>query len=199
MEDEISTGKAGTIPLRYKIIMLAVAVATIVTVWLVPDDEQPTSTPLPELPATQKAVADYPKSAAGGGAGIREGDRARAFIAGMGSVAAEPDPDKVLVEAERLQDEGYAVDAHLLYRYAARHGNGQAALVLGTQADPAFQAANIPDSLKDQPEQAYRWYSMAVAAGNDEAAARLQALHKRLEQSASTGDESSQRLLLLWQ
>jgi hypothetical protein len=201
MEDEISTGKTGKIPLRYKTLMVAVAITTLLVVWMVPDNEQQTAQPqpLPELPTTQKVKPDLSQPAEGDAAVIREGDRARDFIASLSSGHTTPDPDTVFVEAKRLQDEGYAVDAYLLYRFAARQGNGQAALVLGTQADPAFQAADVPDSLKDQPEQAYRWYSIAVAAGNDEAATRLQALHKRLEQAASTGDERAQRLLLLWQ
>jgi hypothetical protein len=199
MEDEISTGKTGKIPLRYKTLMVAVAITTLLAVILVPDNEQPTPPPLPDLPATQKADTDLSQPAERGGTVLREGDRARSFVASLRGVTTEPDPDTVFVEAKRLQGEGYTVDAHLLYRYAARHGNGQAALVLGTQADPAFQAANSPDSLKDQPEQAFKWYSIAVAAGIDEAAVRLQALHEHLEQSASAGDESAQRLLLLWQ
>ena len=199
MEDDTSTGKAGKLPVRYKALMVAVAVATLLAVLLVPDSKQPTPPPLPELPTTQKTDADLPLPAERGGAVLREGDRARAFVAGLRSGNTEPDPNTVFVEAERMKDEGYAVDAHLLYRYAARHGHGQAAMVLGTQADPAFQTAGSPDAMNDQPEQAYRWYSIAVAAGVDEAAARLQALRKRVEQSASTGDEHAQRLLLLWQ
>ncbi|MGD8933597.1 MAG: hypothetical protein PVF35_02365, partial [Gammaproteobacteria bacterium] len=62
----------------------------------------------------------------------------------------------------------------------------------------AFRDADIPDSLKDQPEQAYKWYSIAAEEGVDEAAAQLQALRKRMEQSASNGDERAQRVLLLW-
>jgi hypothetical protein len=142
--------------------------------------------------------ADLFQPADGDPAAIREGDRARAFIASLRNDGTEPDPDTVFVEAIRLQGGGYAVDAHLLFRYAARHGHGQAALVLGNQADPAFRDADIPDSLKNQPEQAYKWYSIAAAEGIDEAADQLQALRKHMEQSASNGDERAQRLLLLW-
>jgi hypothetical protein len=198
MEDETSTGKAGQIPLRYKALMAAVAAATLIAIWLVPDDRQPAPPPLPELPVTNKVAEELAPPAADSAA-VREGDRARAFVASLRSDRTEPDPETVFVEAERLQGEGHSVDAHLLYRFAARHGHGQAALVLGTQADPAYHAGASPDLLKDQPEQAYKWYSMAVAAGIDEAAARLQALRQRVEQSASAGDESAQRLLLLWQ
>ena len=199
MEEEKRTGIAGQFPIRYKIIMVAVAAATLLAVWLVPDDRQSTPTPLPELPAPQMTDADLFQPVEGDPAAIREGDRARGFIASLRSDGTEHDPDTVFVEAIRLQGEGYAVDAHLLYRFAARHGHGQAALVLGNQADPAFSDADIPDSLKDQPEQAYKWYSIAAAAGLDEAAVQLQALRKRMEHSASNGDERAQRLLLLWQ
>jgi TPR repeat protein len=179
--------------------MTAIAVVTLLVVWLVPGEKKPTPTPLPELPATQKADTELPQPVEDAAAVLIEGDRARAFVARLRSGNTEPDPNTVFVEAKRLQGEGHIVDAHLLYRYAARHGHGKAALVLGTQADPAFNAADSPDSLKDQPEQAYKWYRIAVTAGIDEAAARLQALRKRVEQSASTGDERAQRLLLLWQ
>ena len=198
MDEESSTGKAGQIPIRYKIIMVAVVVATLLAVWLVPDDRQAESPPLPELPATKMTDMDFPQSAESGGTVSRGGERARAFVADLRGGGTEPDPGTVFAEAMRLQDEGYTVDAHLLYRFAARHGHGQAALVLGNQANPAFRDADIPDSLKDQPEQAYKWYSMAAAAGIDEAAAQLQDLRKRMEHSASNGDERAQRLLLLW-
>ena len=194
MEDEMSTGQAGKIPHRYKALMAAVVVATLLAVWLVPDDsKQPES--LPDLPVD----VDLPPLADGNAAVARAGDRARAFIADLRSGPAEPDPDTVFVEAERLQGEGETVDAYLLYRFAARHGHGQAALYLGTQADPAYHTAANLDSLNDEPEQAYKWYSMAVEAGIDEAATRLQALRKHVEQSAADGDEHAQRLLLLWQ
>ncbi|MGD8732135.1 MAG: hypothetical protein PVH92_09655 [Anaerolineales bacterium] len=198
MEEETRTGKAGQIPFRYKAIMVVIAIVTLLAVWLVPGDREPTSPPLPELPAPQMTDADLFQPVEGDPAALRDGERARGFIASLRSDGTEPDPDTVYVEAIRLQAEGYAVDAHLLYRFAARHGHGQAALVLGNQADPAFSDADIPDSLKDQPEQAYKWYSIAAAAGIDEAATQLQTLRKRMEQSASNGDERAQRLLLLW-
>jgi TPR repeat protein len=199
MDEETGTRKAGEIPARYKIAMVAIAVATALAVWLVPDDREPTPPPLPDLPATQMTDADLFRSVEGDPAAILEGGRARAFIASLRSEGSEPDPGTVFVEALRLQGEGYAVDAHLLFRFAARHGHGQAALVLGNQADPAYRDADIPDSLKDKPEQAYKWYSIAAEKGIDEAAVQLQALRKRLELAASNGDERSQRLLLLWE
>ena len=199
MDNQSSTRKAGQTPNRYKIVIGVIVVVTLVAVWLVPDDMQPTPPPLPELQAPQMTDADLFQSEDGDLAAIREGDRARAFIASLLSEGASPDPDTVFVEAIRLQGEGYAVDAYLLFRFAAHRGHGQAALVLGNQANPAFRDADIPDLLKDQPEQAYKWYSIAAAEGIDEAAEQLQDMRKGLEHSASNGDESAQRLLLLWQ
>lgn len=204
MEDEVSTGKGAKIPLRTKALMAVVAAITLLAVWLVPDDEQATPPPLPELPAAPRIDVDVDlpppaPPAEDSAAAVQAGDRARSFVSGQRSGGTEPDADTVFVEAERLQGEGYADDAYLLYRFAARHGHGQAALVLGTQADPAFNADADPDSLSDEPEQAYKWYSMAVAAGIEEAAARLQDLRTRVEQSAAAGDERAQRLMLQWQ
>ena len=198
MDEETGTGKAGQIPMRYRIAVVAVAVAAVLALWLVPDRRQPAPPRLPELPSTRMTDEDLSQPVEGDAAAIQEGDRARAFISNLRGDGTEPDPAAVFVEALRLQGEGYAVDAHLLFRFAARHGHGQAALVLGNQADPAYRDADIPDSLKNQPEQAFKWYSMAAEEGVDEAAAQLQALREHIEQSASNGDERAQRLLLRW-
>jgi TPR repeat protein len=104
----------------------------------------------------------------------------------------------VFAEAERMQGEGNLEDAYLLYRFAARHGQAQAALILGTQADPAFHAAASGYLPEPNPGQAYKWYNVAAVAGNDEAALSLQALRKRVQQDAEAGDEQARRLLFQW-
>lgn len=126
------------------------------------------------------------------------GDRARAFIYKLRADGAQPDVDVVFVEAERMQDEGNLLDAYLLYRFAARHGQAQAALILGTQADPTYHAAAGSYLPEAEPAQAYKWYSVAATAGNEEATRRLQDLHKRVQQDAAAGDEQARRLLLQW-
>ena len=68
-----------------------------------------------------------------------------------------------------------------------------------TQADPAYHGGAGGYLPEPEPGQAYKWYSMAVAAGIEEATARLQDLRKRVEQSAAAGDERAQRLMLQWQ
>ena len=98
-----------------------------------------------------------------------------------------------------MQNEGNLLDAYLLYRFAARHGQAQAALILGTQADPAYHAAASSYLPEAEPAQAYKWYSVAATAGSEEATLRLQNLHKRVQQDAAVGDEQARRLLLQWQ
>jgi hypothetical protein len=126
------------------------------------------------------------------------GDQARAFLYELRAGGEEPDADVVFAEAERLQGEGNLEDAYLLYRFAARHGQAQAALILGTQADPAFHTAVNGYLPEAEPGQAYKWYSVAEAAGNGEAALRLQDLRKRVQQDAAAGDAQARRLLLQW-
>ena len=127
------------------------------------------------------------------------GDRAREIIADLRAGGGEPDPAKVFASAQRLQDEGHADDAYLLYRFAANHGDAQAALVLGTQADPAYYTAAGNILPGPEPEQAIKWYRMADAEGNTDAKARLKALRGQLEQASAAGDPQADRLLLLWQ
>ena len=127
------------------------------------------------------------------------GDGARAFIYKLGSDGSQPDTDVVFAEAERMQDEENLLDAYLLYRYAARHGHAQAALRLGTQADPAYHTAASSYLPEAEPAQAYKWYSAAAAAGSDEATQRLPVLRTHVQQEATAGDEQARRLLLQWQ
>jgi hypothetical protein len=126
------------------------------------------------------------------------GEAARTFLYKLKAAGAEPDPEVVFAEAERLQGSGQREDAYLLYRYAARHGQAQAAMTLGTAADPAYHAsanAFLPDPA---PGQARKWYSIAAAAGDEEAGRRLEDLRVRLERDAADGDEQAARLLLQW-
>ena len=126
------------------------------------------------------------------------GEGARAFLYGLRAGGAEPDPDVVFDEAERRQGEGNLEDAYLLYRYAARHGHVQSAMVLGTRADPAYHSSDSSYLPEPEPGQAHKWYSMAAAGGDGEAAQRMQDLRERVERDAAAGEEQAQRLLLQW-
>jgi TPR repeat protein len=212
-------------PGRTKALMALVAIVTAIAVWLVPVDKQPSRPSLPSIPSapeSSEALQLPPATGTstetsteasmetaeeltlppppGGIATITNGgDQARAFIYELRANGAQPDANVVFAEAERMQGEGNLEDAYLLYRFAARNGQAQAALILGTQADPAFHSTAsgyLPDP---DPAQAYKWYNVASAAGNKEAAQRLQNLHKRVQQEAAAGDAQSRRLLLQWQ
>jgi len=182
-----------------RVLMASVIVITAIAIWLVPvDDKQ--APQLPSLSSAPESAEDLllPPPPGGIATVTNGGDRARAFIYELRADGAQPDADVVFTEAERMQGAGNLEDAYLLYRFAARHGQEQAAMMLGTRADPAFHIAVISYLPEPDPGQAYKWYSVAAAAGNDEAAQRLQDLHKRVQQDAEAGDEQARRLLLQW-
>lgn len=197
-QDEMTDWKEKLRSYRSEALMVLVVIVTALAMWLVPVDEDETPS-LPQLPAPG-AEAERPPSAAQGGSGavLRDGDRARTFIAGLRADGAEPDADVVFAEAERLQGEGNLDDAYLLYRFAARQDHAQAALIVGTLADPAYHDATSSFLPEPNSEQAYKWYSVAADAGNAEAGQRLQALRNQTEQAATAGDEQAQRLMLQW-
>ena len=209
--EETEDRRGGLTPGRTRALMVLVVVITAIAMWLVPVDEEPAPLSLPPLPSAQGTVEALPLPSTpdtpeelslpptgGIAAVINGGDRARTFIAELREADAQPDADIIFAEAERMQGEGNLEDAYLLYRFAARHDQAQAALILGTWADPAFHAAAAGYLPEPESAQAYKWYSKAAAAGNEEAVQRLQTLHKRVQQDAAAGDEQAGRLLLQW-
>ena len=210
---ELADNNSKWSPGRTRALMALVAVITAIAIWLVPVDKQPSTPSLPSMltapestetlalpPATESAESLTLPPPPGGIATIMNGgDRARAFIYELQADGARPDADVVLAEAERMQADDNLEDAYLLYRFAARNGQAQAALTLGAQADPALHATAGGYLPEPNTAQAYKWYSMAAAAGNEEAAQRLQDLHNRVQQDAAAGDEQARRLLLQWQ
>ena len=190
-------------PRRTRVLMVLVVIITAIAIWLVPDGEEQeqVSTSLPSLPSVAETTEELalPPPTGGIATVTNGGDGARAYLYELRAGGAQPDADEVFTEAERLQGEGNLEDAYLLYRFAARHGQPQAALNLGTQADPAFHATAISYLPEPEPGQAYKWYSAAAEAGNEEAPQRLLALRKRVQQDATNGNEQAQRLMLQWQ
>lgn len=189
-------------PRRTRVLMVLVVIITAIAIWLVPDsEEQAPTASLPSLPPVPETTEDLALPPPSGGIATvtNGGDGARAYLYELRAGGAQPDADTVFTEAERLQGEGKLEDAYLLYRFAARHGQPQAALNLGTQADPAFHTTTISYLPEPETGQAYKWYSAAAEAGNEEAPQRLLALRKRVQQDAANGNEQAQRLLLQWQ
>ena len=199
IQDEMTNWKGKLAFHRSEALMVLVVIVTAIAIWIVPADKDEAPPSLPQLPAT-RPDAEHPPSAAGveDAAALRGGDRARGFIARLRADSTEPDAGVVFAEAERLQSEGNLDDAYLLYRFAARQGHAQAALIVGTLADPAYHTATSGYLPEPNPGQAYKWYSVAAAAGNEEAELRLQDLRNQVQQAATAGDEQAQRLMLQW-
>lgn len=204
--DDNPTGTDSRFHPRAKALMILIAVVTAIAMWLVPDDNKEPPPALPELASPpqveEPVVAPLPLPPASqdeATTGQREGDTARAIVAKLRAENGEPDAGEVFAQAEQMQTGGQLDDAYLLYRFAARQGDAQAALVLGTQADPAFYQSEASVLPGPDLQQAYKWYRAAAAAGNDEAVARLRQLREHVEQSAVAGDVAAQRLMLQWQ
>lgn len=198
------TGNESGIPPRAKALMVLIAVVTLVAIWLVPGEDSEVPPALPEMASPPQAEQTVPLPLPPVGeaedtAGQREGDRARAIVSELRAENSEPGSDEAFARAEQLQKESQLSDAYLLYRFAARQGHAQAALVLGTQADPAFYTAETSVLPGPDPQQAYKWYRAAAAAGNEEAVDRLQQLREHVEQSAADGSAAARHLMLQWQ
>jgi hypothetical protein len=202
-EYKLTTGDNSGIPKRTKALMVLIAVVTLIAIMLVPGEEEEAPSALPEMasppPAEQSVPLSLPPvSEDEGVTPQREGDTARTIVAELRAEDTEAEPGELFARAEQLQGEGQVEDAYLLYRLAARQGHSQAALVLGSQADPAFYSAGTSILPEADPQQAYKWYNAAAAAGNQEAVERLQQLRAHVEQSAADGDRAAQRLMLQW-
>ena len=198
-----TTSHHGGIPPRTKALMVLIAVVTVIAILLVPGEEDEAPPALPEMASPPEMEQPVPLplppvSEDESTAPPREGDTARTIVAKLRAEDTEPEPGELFAQAERLQGEGQLEDAYLLYRLAARRGHTRAALVLGTQADPAYHTADTSVLSEADPQQAYKWYSAAATAGNDEAAERLEKLREHVEQSAADGNPAAQRLMLQW-
>jgi TPR repeat protein len=123
---------------------------------------------------------------------------ARDYIA---KIEQDPKPNytEAVQRAEEFRSKGQLADAQLLYFFAARNGNAEAAFELAQLYDPNhFEPGS---SLMGEPDafQAFKWYTAAKNGGVGEAQARLDALHEWAEKAAENGDTEAERLLLQWQ
>ena len=110
-----------------------------------------------------------------------------------------PDYPAALEQARSLRAEGKLADAQLLYFFAARGGYPPAAFELAELYDPLY--FDVSTSLMDKadPFQAFKWYQQALQAGEDAAAARLEALQAWAQEAADEGDMEAEQLLLQWE
>lgn len=180
-----------------------IAVATLLAVGLVPDD-QTEREPLPEFATPEPSVESLnppqpepappiPSTPEPNG----EGDTARRLIAELRD-QSDPDLAAVYEQAERLRADAKLADAWLIHFFAARKGYAPSALVLGTLADPLYHEAGSEALEEADAAQAYKWYKVAASEGDPEASRRLETLRERTKHAAAGGDTDAQRLLLQW-
>jgi TPR repeat protein len=128
-----------------------------------------------------------------------EGEAARTLIAAQRSGNDSRPLSEINRLAETYQQQGRLTDAYLLWFFAARKGDGEAALALASLHDPNhFEDGNSLLSEADAT-QAYKWYSTAARQSIPQATERLQALRATLQTQADAGDMTANRLLLNWQ
>ncbi len=90
--------------------------------------------------------------------------------------------------------------AFLMFKTAAKRGDGWSALAVGEMYDPAtFNAADFTPRrtafTKPNPRKALQWYDQAMANGEDRAAPLHDRLVAYLREAAESGDVKAQRLL----
>lgn len=154
---------------------------------------EPERVPAPSDPRASQTVAPAETAE-------QRGDTARSIIAAMKAGNADIDDyAQAVARAEQFQQDGQLADAQLLYFFAARGGNADAAFTLATMYDPLHYADQ--QGLMNEPDlhQAYQWYSQAQSAGFEEAGERLAALRVWTERAAQAGNAEAERLLLQWE
>ncbi len=128
-----------------------------------------------------------------------DGEAARQVIAAR----RDGSDTRSLAELDRLaaeyQRQGRLTDAYLIWFYAAREGDGEAAFALGSLYDPNHFTSGNPLLTRADATQAYKWYRQATQQSLPQAAQRLRALRDTLQAQADAGDPAAGRQLLNWQ
>jgi TPR repeat protein len=128
-----------------------------------------------------------------------DGEAARGIIAAHRSGTESRPLSEINRLATEYQQQGHSTDAYLLWFYAARQGDGEAAFALAGLYDPNHFEPNNDLLNEADPTQAHKWYSIAAQQSIPKATERLQALHRTLKTQAKAGDMTASRLLLNWQ
>lgn len=109
-------------------------------------------------------------------------------------------PAEIRDHGVRLFQEGDPDKAFLMFKTAAKRGDGWSALAVGEMYDPAtFAAADFSPKRtafsKPNPYKALQWYKQAMANGETRAQAPHDRLLAELRQAADTGDDTARRVL----
>ena len=107
-----------------------------------------------------------------------------------------PDPRKVMTEAERYRAAENREAVFLMVKYAARRGLPEAAYELGRHYDPKTHSKD-GIVLRPDVKVAAEWFNMAALAGHVGAMTRLGELY-RDGQIAAKGDKNATELGFYW-
>jgi hypothetical protein len=112
----------------------------------------------------------------------------------------EMEPLDLRQHGVRLFQQGDPDKAFLMFKTAARKGDGWSALAVGEMYDPAtFAAADFNSKRtafsKPNPGKALEWYDRALAQGEARARPLRNTLITYLEQAAANGDSKARKLL----
>ncbi len=154
--------------------------------------------PAPE-PVPAPATATPLETVAPAQSKEERGDSGRDVIAELRNNPNGIDYGTAYNRAQEFQAAGNFADAQLLYFFAARGGNGQAAFELATMYDPNHYSKAMNLMERPDPFQAYKWYRDAREAGNQSAIERLVELRAWAEEAAGANDPEAERLLLQWE
>lgn len=180
----------GAVDQRIVIGIVTVVIVALAAVWLFTGKPEPEPVPAPGPTLDRVEPAET---------AAERGDSGREIISELSSAEGEVDYAQAHERAEAYRAEGRMADAQLLYFFAARGGNAEAAFDLATFYDPNHHSQT--EGLMEEPDpfQSYRWYRAAEEAGHEDASRRLADLRAWAEQAADGGDAEAERLLLQWE
>jgi TPR repeat protein len=182
--------QGGLVDQRVIIGLIVAAVVVLAIVWLTWREPEPEPIPDPGRPTETVEPAESP---------AERGDSAREIIDELSSRDGGPDYAEAHQRAHEFQAEGRLADAQLLYFFAARGGNAEAAFALAASYDPNHRTEASSLLAEADSYQAYRWYREAREAGHESASERLAELRTWAERAAGTGNAEAERLLLQWE
>lgn len=112
--------------------------------------------------------------------------------------SSSPDYDAAVERGREFAADGRYADAQLMYFFAARGGQAEAAYELGRMYDPVSFSSETSNMDEPDPFQAYKWYTQAAEGGVAEAGSRLEDLRGWTEREAEGGNVEAEQLLLQW-
>lgn len=112
--------------------------------------------------------------------------------------AGSPDYAAAVESGQAFEADGRYADAQLMYFFAARGGNAEAAYELGQMYDPTTFSTETSNMDEPDPFQSFKWYTQARDGGVAAAGERLGELRTWTEREAEAGNIEAEQLLLQW-